>query len=33
MVVDFDEILYGHVAIQEHLYSIQYNPVALLQNG
>jgi hypothetical protein len=33
MMVDFDEMLYGHVAIQDDLYSIEYNPVASLQNG
>jgi hypothetical protein len=26
-------MLYGHVAIQDDLYSIEYNPVASLQNG
>jgi hypothetical protein len=32
-MVDFDEILYGGVAIQDDLYSIQYKPVASFQNG
>jgi hypothetical protein len=33
MMVVFYEILYGGVAIQGDLYSIQHNTVASLQNG